>query len=312
MPLDTTGGDGPMATGARDDEHDGPPGENIARMHEALANAKQQPGWLVVLGLQRHPPPTGERLAALADGLKVDAYTAGQWLRLPGPRVVRREETERQAARWAAWLQALGVRGFALEAARLSSFAPRPVARIEQAPGRLVFRDAKGAELAAGAADAFCLVVGDVRRLLRTEEETSDLFLGTVGSGGSLARAEVAHLVDIHFPGAAGTLRVDSRLLDFARLFPGQQAAPDAQMPRVLGLLRARYSAAPLRNSFAACLGALEQGRRLAGTTMEIGLCLGHPGAAVRATRTRAYETDEQGAFSLYSALTAADELAGG
>jgi hypothetical protein len=300
-----------MASGEHDD-HDGPPGENIARMHEALARARQQPGWLVVLGLQRQPPPAGERLAALADGLKIDPYTAGQWLRLPGPRVVRREDTERQAARWASWMQALGVRGFAIEAARLAAFAPRDVVQLEQAPGRLVFRDAQGRELAAGAADAFCLVAGDVRRLLRTEQETSDFFLGAVGTGGQLARAEVAHLVDIHFPGAGGTLRVDSRLLDFARAFPGQQAAPDAQMPRVLGLLRARYAAAPLRNSFAGCLGALEQGRRLAGTSVEVGVSLGRPGAVVRSTRTRAYETDVEGAFGLYSALTAADELAGG
>ncbi|MBI5154948.1 hypothetical protein HZA57_06900 [Candidatus Poribacteria bacterium] len=285
--------------------------EELAGVVEATTGRDREPGFLVVLGRQAQPPRP-EQLKAFAEGLGLDLYSARQRLLLPAPRLLRREEVMREADRWTAWLRALGVAAFTVPEVVLPAFQVRPLRCIAIMPEALGCEMQDGSLREVAYTEILCIVHGPVSMRQTAEHTSHDILMGDVRAGHEVVRARTEEFIDLHLVSEPAALRIMQDDFDFHRTFPGRQSASGVQVRELLALLTSSSPGAQVFGEFKQVAAALGQSHEVLAQSRYLGYQLLSRGSFnLQLKTTKVIETDERGAFDLYSLLTRLQLLRG-
>lgn len=261
---------------------------------------------VVVLGMQGGNVPEAT-VAALAKGLRVDPYNARQRLATPCPRVLRREENEREAQRWVAWLRALELAAFAAPEAAVALPEPVGVATFIAEPDTLVFGLVDGSLRRVARREVLCLVTGTVRERMVRETVASPNSSPLAG-GGLPVGYEVTHqheeaMADVHVIGQSAPLRLTPATLDARSLFGDRPPPTLAQMAEAVRLLRTAVGGAPVYDQFEAASGALGDSWQVMERSTDLVRRRASVGASLQLTASTTFAQSDRASFDLYSQL---------
>lgn len=212
--------------------------EQYGALAEAVGDRRRDPGHLVVLARHLDLPPE-KTIAAFAEAMNFDLYTARQRLLAPTPRVLRREASDADARQWIDWFERIGLRTFALSEEELGKLEFLPQKALSFRDGLLAFQNAKGQPTELPAGDAIALVIGEVTESTRVEQEVKSLLTNTTGTGRAMVSRRVELLIDVHRRSAPHAIRIRQDSFDFADLYPDSTGA-SAVLVRTLAKTLAR------------------------------------------------------------------------
>lgn len=269
------------------------PPEAYARLVAATAHEAREVGHFVVLATQRRLPEEAE-VRAFAEGLGLDAYTARQRLIAPAPRILRREESRREADRWVGWMRALELRAFRLSERAFFQFHPVVVSEIEEVPPGVRIMLAGGKVESLAPDEVLCLVRGTIHCRESREGREVRAFGPGANPQRETLRAEAIEVADLHL----GRLPVIFRFQS-DRLAGGAPAFHAA-----VACLRQAFPAAQEFVGFEQAAGALGPSWEIAARTTDFRYTThGVAPAGRRAIEERIVRESDAQAFDLFSLL---------
>jgi hypothetical protein len=273
--------------------------------HDALSlntpTGSRIPGWLVIL--DRQPAvPNERRIAAFAQALKIDEFTARQRLSAPSLRILRREAEKTKALEWRDWLQALDIRGFMVGEEELAAMTFLECTAAFADGGMLVFEQAGGERVSIPAESVACFVLGDVRERTITEHVRPGM-MWDEESPEERRTTRLELILDVHRRDARESIRLRQDSFQFQRVFPGESSGSTQLMRRLAEKLRRSAPHAPLREDFTQAQALLGDSMRLLSEETKVVLNWRRVGRTVQRETERHILDSNVPVFDLYSAL---------
>lgn len=283
--------------------------EQWAAMHEAVAERQREPGWLVVLALQREMPPP-DSLKALADVMEWDVFTARQRLLAPTPRIIRRTPAEKPAEELAQWIRNHGLRAFAISEALLAAQKHQNAAAVYESRGELSFDDLAGNRFTRAVGDVACLVAGEITERTISENIQTGVFITEeLSAQRENLRHRAEYIIDIHFRNTPESIRLAQDTLKYKRMFPDDSGGSAVLVRHLFQRLAKTLPGIPIYNEFRRVQDVLGTSRHLISSSQYLVHNWMRPGAATHlATQTTSIETTAE-AFMIYSTLARLETL---
>ena len=232
--------------------------EQYAELAEATSDTERQPGFLVILGRQEELP-SSENLKSIAEGLDWDLYSTRQRLLSHAPRLLRRETRKSEALRWVSWMKALGLVGFYVQEEEFFEQEVFEITSFDLGSSRLICRGKNGSELETPLDAIICSVFGEVTEKQIREQSQHDLLMGDVSNSREVLSVKSEAIFDLHGISPLLILRFRQTLLDYPRLFPGEQMASGTQFREVFRRIREAVPHARAFNEFHRVAATLDQ-----------------------------------------------------
>ena len=276
----------------------------------AMAQAREKPAaehHLVVLGRQT-AAITEATVGSLAKGLGIDTYSARQRLMTPCPRVIRREDNQREAERWVGWLRALELVAYTVPEATLRAFDPMLIRTFVAEPAAVVFVLEDGAMRRTARREIVCVVTGTVRERIMRETTSSPTGSGAPATALTTAYEVSSHreelIADVHVLGQDAPLRLNEALLDTRSLFADRQVPSLTHMAEAVRMLRIAVGGVPVFDQFDAASGALgDNWQVLARSTDLMRRRMTAGAASLQLTTSTLVGQSDRASFDLYSHL---------
>jgi hypothetical protein len=276
------------------------PGSSWDTVEHAAQTSDRQPAYLLVLARQAGLP-SDRKLAAFAEALHIDVFTARQWLLAPTPRVIRRESRQDRVLEWVTWLRAVGVRGFDLPEAILAEqeFTMPRALRVEGSELRLDFDDNRAEVVAIP--DVVCGVWGEVQDRVQTETTTSAI-------GGELLQGHSTSLtselvLDLHRRDSPISIRIAQDHMRWSTMFPDESGQSSMHMRRLLKQVRATLRGVAIHEDFGRAEPVLGTTRELLGDSTFLRSNWLGGGGRLRLQRETTHRESGRATFSIYTTL---------
>lgn len=274
--------------------------EQYGALAEAVGDRRREAGHLVVLARHLDLPPE-KTIAAFAEAMGFDVYTARQRLLAPTPRVLRRETSEGEARQWIDWFERIGLRTFALSEEELGKLELLPQKSLEFQKGSIAFLNGKGEATELPPNDAIALVIGEVTESTRVEQEVKSLLTNKASTGRAIVNRRVELIIDIHRRSAPQALRIRQDSFEFHRLYPDSTGASSVLVRTLAKTLGRELPSAIVFDDFKQVADILGSSRQLISNSSYLqrkGFASGFAMQREKVTQDSTAET-----FDVYSAL---------
>ncbi len=276
--------------------------EDYAVVADAVANKERDNGYYVVLG-KTFNLPDEKYVKAFANAFHLDLYTAKQRLRVPAPRVMRRESLERKADEWASWLRAVKFFGFYFSDNDMKAHDIVYISELDSDSKELVFTDISGKSFEVPRNKVLCIVSGEVTTRRTLQKQSRGMLAGDIGHSIESRRLDSQFVIDIHLGGRNPTLRLMQNSFAYRSFYPDETQASASQIRRIRDFLLEHYKGVVYFHEFGKVVDSLGTSREIIGQSVQFLLNVSRPGLAGRTSTSAEIVEDSSGTFDLYSFL---------
>ncbi|MBI1289963.1 hypothetical protein GC173_01795 [bacterium] len=276
------------------------PGSSWDTVEQAAQAADRQPAFLLVLG--RHATlPSERKVAAFAQALHLDPFTARQWLLAPTPRIIRRENRHDKVLEWVSWFRAIGIRAFDLPETHLAEQEFIAPSTLALAGDELVveFDDKRRETLSVH--DLLCGVWGEVQE--RTTTETTSQAVGCELPAHRKTSLHAELTLDLHRVDSSLSIRLAQDQIRWSAVYPDETGQSSMHMRRLLKQVRTLWPRLPIMEDFGRAEPVLGTSRELLGSSTYLQSNWMGGGGRLRLQREKTFHESGRGPFAIYSTL---------
>ena len=276
------------------------PGSDWDAVQAAAKGGERTPAFLLVLGRHAHLP-SERKLAAFAEALNLDAFTARQWLLSPTPRVIRRESRHDRVLEWTEWMRGLGIRAFDLSEQLLAEqeFHTPPVLFPDGRHWRLYYDDGRQEILAPE--DIACAVWGEVQERFQTETTTAAIGGEIIAGRTKTLHAEL--MLDLHRHLSPISVRIAQDAVRWSAINPDETTQSSLRMRRMLDKFRPWLRDIDIAEDFSRAEPVLGATREILSNSSYLQTKWLGAGGRLRLHREKSIRESSRETFCIYSSL---------